>query len=80
MSMTNKIGYALPVGLLFPALALAGFNPNGANDAVALGWLAAMFVGLPILCNLGIVALMWRFPIDRAAQAALRARLQSAAV
>jgi Na+/melibiose symporter-like transporter len=78
MSMTNKIGYALPVGLLFPALALAGFDPNGGNDATALGWLAAMFVGLPILCNLAIIALMWAFPIDRAAQAALRARLQEA--
>jgi Na+/melibiose symporter-like transporter len=78
MSMTNKIGYALPVGLLFPALALAGFRPEGGNDAAALGWLAAMFVGLPILCNLAIVALMWRFPIDRTAQAALRSRLEAA--
>lgn len=75
MSMTNKIGYALPVGLLFPLLALAGFNPIGENDALALGVLAAMFVGLPILCNAAIVALMWRFPIDRSAQAALRAQL-----
>jgi Na+/melibiose symporter-like transporter len=75
MSMTNKIGYALPVGLLFPALALAGFDPNGANDPQALAALAAMFVGFPILCNLAIVALMWRFPIDREAQARLRASL-----
>ena len=76
MTMTNKMGYALPVGALFPALALVGFNPSGANSAGALQWLAMMFVGLPILCNGLIVALMWRFPIDRAAQARLRAQLQ----
>lgn len=78
MSMTNKIGYALPVGLMFPALALAGFDPNGSNGPGPLAWLAAMFVGLPILCNLAIILLMWRFPIDRATQAELRAQLQSA--
>ena len=79
MTMTNKIGYALPVGILFPALALAGFNTDGGNSAQALFWLAAMFVSLPILCNLAIVGLMWGFPIDRAAQAALRDRLRVAA-
>lgn len=78
MSMTNKIGYALPVGLLFPALALAGFQPEGENDAQALFWLAAMFVGLPILCNAAIVGLMWRFPVDKAVQADLQAKLAAA--
>jgi Na+/melibiose symporter-like transporter len=78
MSMTNKVGYALPVGLMFPALALAGFDPNGNNGPGPLTWLAAMFVGLPILCNITIILLMWRFPIDRAAQAELRSQLESA--
>jgi GPH family glycoside/pentoside/hexuronide:cation symporter len=78
MSMTNKIGYALPVGLLFPALAVVGFDPNGSNGPGPLAWLAAMFVGLPILCNIAIMLLMWRFPIDRAAQAELRAQLEAA--
>ncbi|MFN7399517.1 MAG: MFS transporter [Sandaracinobacter sp.] len=78
MSMTNKIGYALPVGLMFPALALAGFDPNGNNGPGPLAWLAVMFVGLPILCNITIILLMWRFPIDRAAQAELRSQLEAA--
>lgn len=78
MSMTNKMGYALPVGIIFPALALAGFDPNGNNTSEALFWLAAMFVGLPLLCNAAIVALMWRFPIDRDAQATLRRELSAA--
>ncbi|MFQ3595942.1 MAG: MFS transporter [Sphingomonadaceae bacterium] len=77
MSMTNKVGYALPVGLLFPALDLVGFDPNGGNAGAPLMWLAAMFVGLPILCKLGIIALTWNFPITRAMQEALRARIEA---
>lgn len=78
LTTTNKIGYALPVGLLFPALALVGFNPNGGNTPEAIAWLTAMFVVLPLLCNLAIIGLMWRFPIDRAVQAELRAQLARA--
>lgn len=75
MSMTNKIGYALPVGILYPLLELVNFNPNGGNSGAPLMWLAAMFVGVPILCKLLIVALTWNFPITREMQAALRAQL-----
>ncbi len=79
MSMTNKIGYALPVGILYPILQLIGFNPNGGNSPEAIAWLAAMFVGVPILCKLLIVALTWNFPITRAMQEGLRAQLSEAA-
>lgn len=75
MSMTNKIGYALPVGILYPLLEVVNFNPNGGNSGAPLMWLAAMFVGVPILCKLLIVALTWNFPITREMQAALRAQL-----
>ncbi|PZN93308.1 MAG: MFS transporter [Alphaproteobacteria bacterium] len=77
MSMTNKIGYALPVGLLFPLLDLVGFNPNGGNSGAPLMWLAVMFVGVPVLCKLSIIALTWNFPITRAMQAELRAKLSA---
>jgi glycoside/pentoside/hexuronide:cation symporter, GPH family len=80
LTMTNKMGYALPVGALFPALALVGFHPEGENSAEALQWLAIMFASLPILCNLAIVALMWRFPIDKAEQASLRAKIKAETV
>lgn len=77
MSMTNKIGYALPVGVLYPVLELIGFNPNGGNTGTPLMWLAAMFVGVPVLCKLLIVALTWNFPITREMQAGLRAKLNA---
>ncbi|WP_164156078.1 MFS transporter [Sandarakinorhabdus rubra] len=77
MSMTNKIGYALPVGILYPVLELVGYNPNGGNGPEAIAWLTAMFVGVPVLCKLLIVALTWNFPITREMQAALRAQLNA---
>lgn len=75
MSMTNKLGYAFPVGLLFPVLAAVGFDPNGGNDANALRWLAALFVGVPIACKLLVIALTWNFPVTRERQEALRRAL-----
>lgn len=75
MSMTNKIGYALPVGILFPLLDLVGFNPNGGNTGAPLMWLTVMFVGGPVLCKLLIVALTWNFPITRELQENLRTQL-----
>ncbi len=79
MSMTNKIGYALPVGIIFPVLDYVGFNPNGGNDAQAIAWLAAIFLGAPILFKLLIIALTWNFPVTRAMQEDLRARLSAQA-
>lgn len=75
MTMTNKLGYALPVGILFPVLGWIGFNPSGGNDQAALNWLAGLYVGVPVACNLAIIALMWNFPVTREKQQALRAAL-----
>jgi Na+/melibiose symporter-like transporter len=77
MSMTNKIGYALPVGIIFPMLDVIGFNPNGNNDPQAIAWLGAIFVGAPIMFKLLIIGLTWNFPITREMQEALRAQLQA---
>ncbi len=77
VSMTNKIGYALPLGFLFPMLDLVGYQTEGTNTPGAIAALTAMFIGLPILCNLVMIACMWRFPIDRTRQQALKAQLQT---
>lgn len=79
MTMTNKIGYALPVGVLFPVLGWIGFNPAGGNGPEALAWLAGLYVGVPVACKLAIVALMWNFPITRETLDASRASQAGAA-
>ncbi|GLK80825.1 MFS transporter [Methylopila turkensis] len=78
--LATKLALALAVGLAFPALSAAGFDPAAGEKTeaglVALAWL---YGGLPVALKLGAVALMWRFPLDEASQRALRARIEAAA-
>lgn len=71
--MATKLALALAVGVAFPLLAFAGFDPAaGAGDPRALTWLYAT---LPIALKLCAVPLAWRFPLDEDASRALRLRL-----
>ncbi|MFQ3623494.1 MAG: MFS transporter, partial [Acetobacteraceae bacterium] len=74
-SMAQKAGNALAVGLGLPLLEALGFRP-GPEGASGLGALVALYAVAPIALKLAAVGLMWRFPLDRAAQAAIRARLE----
>lgn len=78
-SLTTKLALALAVGIAFPLLSLAGFDPQGGGStedglfalALAYGW-------LPILAKLAAIALMWDFPLDEARQKSLRQKITSA--
>ena len=37
--------------------------------------LALLFVAIPVICNLLVAGLMWRFPLGRGEHATIRARL-----
>jgi Na+/melibiose symporter-like transporter len=76
-SMAQKAGNALAVGLGLPLVETLGFR-IGPDGARGLGALVGLYAVVPIALKLGAVALMWRFPLDRAAQAAIRARLERA--
>lgn len=70
MSAANKMGYAA-AGLVYVLLEAVGYDPAApAQTQSALSWLIGAYIGVPVLCALCVIALMWRFPIDRAAQAA----------
>lgn len=60
--MATKLALALGVGLAFPLVELAGFDPSGANDGPALTALALVYAGLPVLLKLASAGLMWRYP------------------
>lgn len=78
-SVATKAAQAVAGGLALMALAAVGFDAaEGANDALALGALAALYAGAPVALKLIAVAIMWRFPLDRTAQEALRARIETA--
>ncbi len=74
-SMAQKLGNALAVGLGLPLLELLGFRTEG--GVAGLGVLVALYCGAPITLKLIAVTMMWRFPIDRAEQQRLRARLEA---
>ncbi|MEM9050132.1 MAG: MFS transporter [Pseudomonadota bacterium] len=77
-AVAQKAALALSGGLAYLALDAAGFRAGGANDATALGALAWLYAGAPVLLKLAAVGIMWRFPLDRAAYAALQRQLASA--
>lgn len=80
LTTAMKLGYALPVGILFPLLALAGFDaaPGARNSPGALGWVETFWVVLPPLLLLPAVLVLVRLPLSALrlaeVQAALRQR------
>jgi glycoside/pentoside/hexuronide:cation symporter, GPH family len=80
-SLSTKLSLALGVGLVFPILQYAGFNPKSADSASssALFTLAALYAWAPVALKLAAIALMWNFPITRAEQAATRREIEQKA-
>ena len=75
LTMTQKVGAALAVGITYPILDLIGFDPNGTNTAETLNQLLILYVSLPALFMLAAAFVMWGFPLDRKAQQELRAKI-----
>jgi Na+/melibiose symporter-like transporter len=71
----SKLAFALAVGLVFPALDMAGFDPTTSNDAADIRVLALLYAGPSIVFKLAAVALMWHFPIDEAEHGRIRREL-----
>jgi GPH family glycoside/pentoside/hexuronide:cation symporter len=78
-SLATKLSLAAGVGIIFPLLSLFGFDPGpqARNEPTALAALAGIYVWLPVMLKLAAVALMWNFPLDEAAQTALRKEIEA---
>ncbi|QQS14588.1 MAG: MFS transporter [Rhodospirillales bacterium] len=79
LAMTEKIGLALAVGVAYPLLAWVGYKTGTANDKAALDGLLLLFVALPAVLHVLAALSLWRFPLGRDQQRALRERLDSGA-
>ncbi|MGL5448313.1 MAG: MFS transporter, partial [Rhabdaerophilum sp.] len=80
-ALAQKAALAFAVGIAFPVLAIAGFDPaNGLRTETGLAMLAFLYAGLPVALKLAATALVWRFPIDGAEQARLRAVIEARAI
>ncbi|WP_448586201.1 MFS transporter [Thermaurantiacus sp.] len=80
LTATGKLGYAIPIGLLYPLLGLIGFDPapEATNSDRAILGLTLVFIGPPFVLGLATWWLARRWPIDAAAHAAIRAELMEA--
>jgi glycoside/pentoside/hexuronide:cation symporter, GPH family len=65
-ALVTKLAYAGAVGIAFPLLAVAGFDP-GRNLATPAGltMLGLLYGVVPIILKIGAVALVYRFPMTR---------------
>ncbi len=63
--MATKLAFAIALGIAYPMLWLAGFDAGERNDATALWTLAALYGLLPVAIKIGVIVLMWDFPLDR---------------
>lgn len=75
LTLTQKLGAAFAVGVIFWTLALIGFDPQGENTAGAIQGLSIVFVATPVICNALVAAIMWKFPIGIKEQEELRRQL-----
>lgn len=74
--MATKLALAAAVGIAYPLLDLAGFDPAAAqNERGALFALAALYAWAPVAFKLAAIAAMWRYPITAARQQRLQARI-----
>ena len=76
LTLTQKVGGAIAVGVVFWTLAALGFNPDGeGTSAEGVQALSYVFVSIPVICNFLVVLVMWKFPIGLQEQRELRAKL-----
>ena len=75
-ALATKLAFAGAVGIAFPLLALAGYDPGaGIRTEGGLAALGLLYAGLPVALKIGAVALIWRFPLDKDELAAVAATI-----
>ena len=76
LTLTQKLGGAVAVGVVFWTLALIGFVPKqGENTEATLTGLSLVFVATPMICNALVALVMVKFPIGLKEQEDLRRKL-----
>ncbi len=76
-SLAQKVALAGAGGAALILLGAIGFEAAGPNGPAQLWGLTALYALAPILFKAAAIALMWRFPMDAARQADLRARIEA---
>jgi len=77
-SLAGKTATAVAVGIALPLVSWLGFDPKIANTPGALDGLLFVFAAGPAIAHALSAALIARFPLDEAAHAEIRRRLDTA--
>lgn len=72
--MSTKLSLAVAIGLALPGLDALGFDPAAPNEA-GRNALIVIYALAPVVIKVMAVAVVWRFPLTVARQAAIRRRL-----
>lgn len=73
--MATKLAFTIALGIAYPILWLAGFDAGQHNDTMAQWTLVALYGPLPVLIKIGVIWLMWDFPLDRDRHAELQSEI-----
>ena len=74
-AVIRKLAAALGVGVALPLLALAGSLPTQPQTETTRLVLRVLYVGVPVVCNLGAMLIARRYPIDEARHREIRAAI-----
>jgi len=75
ITLFQKIGLGAGVGVALVITSLFGFDPNGANQGMALAGFFIAFLGIPIVLNALATVLAAIFPITKHRHSVIRRRL-----
>lgn len=70
--VATKAALALSSGIGFIVLGWSGFQTAPENAPLALVTLSILYAGVPVVLKVTAIAIMWGFPLDRAAMAVQR--------
>ena len=68
LTLTNKVGAALAVGIAYIALDWVSFKPTGVNSDSAIFAMSQLFVWIPVCCMLPIAVFMWNYALKQSDQ------------
>jgi Na+/melibiose symporter-like transporter len=73
--MSTKLALAVAVLLAFSLLDWLGTSPEEIGNKYDPVVLALIYAALPIVLKLGSIVLVWRYPLSRSEQEAIKMRL-----
>ncbi|MTI16293.1 MFS transporter [Rhodobacteraceae bacterium RKSG542] len=75
-TLITKLSLAIAAGICLPLISFWGFKTGEENAPETLTKLAILYAMGPVCLKVGILLMMWNFPIGRKAQRAIQSRLR----